>query len=237
MKKNGVFLLVIIAFLTGCASNMGRVGTATQPYNPTSIVLEDQLPGGAHGIVSASGFEAILGAEQFRCPTTLIVRTDEYNRLIINATLDINGMNTDDICHDNVISLRIAMRYLTYLNQWFFANQKDWDQNLASALRGYQYLYAVTFRRKGATLQVQGTVPNSRMIPRDYLFLRMPGEQERRIGLVRQDSAGMWGVRLGAPYNPMTGQYHTSYLVYVFFDRQDVLQTIPERKFWNVISD
>jgi hypothetical protein len=237
MRKNVILSLFLIFFLAGCASNKESITISEPPPpDPTSILLKDQLPAGAHGVVSLDEFKAIIADEPYRYPTTLITKIVK-DQLIVMASLDISKANTDSICHGDVVSLEIAARYIAYLNHWFYAKRSEWDENLSAALAQYRYLYVVEFRRDDMTLQIhgkiiQGAYGTYHMELQSPVYLNIPGWEEVRLAPIERDAAGTNYIQLGAPYNPITGDYYTSYLVYTFFDRQDVLQNIPKPKPW-----
>ena len=237
MKKNVILSLFFIFFLVGCASNKESViMSKSPPLDPTSILLNDQLPAGAHGIVSLDEFRAIIADEPYRCPTTLVTKIIN-DQLIVMVSLDIGEANTDSICHGDVLSLKVAERYITYLNHWFFAKREEWDENFSAALAEYRYLYVVEFRRGDMILQVHGKIIKGaygayHMELQSPVYLKMPGWEEVHLVPIEKDAAGTNYIQLEAPYNPITGDYSTSYLVYTFFDRRDVLQNIPKPKSW-----
>jgi len=239
MKKGFLAILLFAPLLAACTSLPMTVKTDENPPSPTTILLENQLPSNIQSMVLVNTFGEIIANEPNRYPTVLTTRISG-DQVLVKASLDIRGIDTDPICYSNILSLDIGEKYIAYLNHWFFAKRSGWDENLAAAMSGYRYLYVVEFRRGNMILQIHGKVikgayGKQHIELQTPVYLQIPGWEEVHLAPIERDASGVHYIKLEPPYNPVTGEYYGSYLVYKFFNRKDKLQNIPEPKFWNIM--
>lgn len=238
MKKSFLAILLFVLLLVACTSRVA-IRTDEKTPGPTTILLENQLPPNIQGMVSVNTFGEIIANEQNRYPTVLTTRISG-DQVLVKASLDIRGIDTDPICYSNILSLDLGERYIAYLNHWFFAKRSEWDENLAAAMSSYRYLYVVEFRCDNMILQIHGKIikgayGKQHIELQSPVYLQIPGWEEVHLAPIERDALGVHYIKLEPPYNPVTGEYYGSYLVYKFFNREDKLQNIPEPKFWNAM--
>ena len=233
MKRFALATFILPILLVSCASVDEKEKSSAQHYDSTYIEFDNHLPSSIKYIVDANTFANIIADEPVRFPTYLSIEISK-NRIISAVTFDIEEADTSAICYGDILSLGAVERYMNYLNKWLFANKKDWDVNLSAAMGKYCYLFVVQFWNGDSFLEIQGEYAGGyagshKILIQDSLYIKMPRKEVMELRTrINRSSNGIYYIDLDPYYDPITMKYLPTYFVYKFFDRQDVLQSIPE---------
>ena len=232
MKRFALATFILPILLVSCASVDEKENSSSQHYDSTYIEFGNYLPSSVKNIVDGNTFASIIANEPVRFPTYLSI-VISGDQIISAVTFDIEEADTSAICYGDILSLGAVERYMNYLNKWLFANKKDWDVNLSAAMNKYRYLYIVEFQRKNIRLQIQGrfvegAYGRKHLEIQSPIYLKVPLKEEMRLAKIKLSANGIHYIDLDPCYDPITKAYYPAYFVYRLFNRQDVLQSIPE---------
>lgn len=242
------FLAVLFSFsllVAGCTT-MHVSENPADSYGNTPAVsffqFNNDLPYGIRYAFNGAAFSDILAAQSSlpRFPTVLTTRI-LGDQLALQASLDIGGSDTSQICYDDTLSLAIVQHYMACLNEWFSVSGSGWDKNTTAAIAKYRRLYVVEFCRGSTRLQVQGKYIKGaygieHLEVQNLVYLLVPGREVMQLRKIERGASGDYYLALGPTYDPIKRTYYPAYFVYGLFGRIDALVGIPAPGPWSKVQ-
>jgi hypothetical protein len=171
-------------------------------------------------------------------PNCKVTTSFNNNRVIISISTDDQRFNTWHYSRRlNEINPTFSLKVFDHLNSWFFDNIQELNpnNNIIRDLNSLEFIYVFTQYKGDDCFQIQGKIGRARdtwgnyrngMLPLEPFFIKVGRRSGEVYGLYGMLNA--FGLRLANPYNAITNEYNSSYLVYLFFDDQEKIKDIPK---------
>jgi len=210
--------------------------TSYTTENVKVITWDNQLPDELKSLTTVKYMAEVLeekGEKIFNMQLETYIHNDTF---VISVSIgDKELLSEDYICFSNVLSLDYPYFYINHLNSWIFKNIDSLDSSTRSALNALDHIYVFNFVNEKGKIQVQGKLdwdglPYIRLL--EPIFIDYEGFKTAKLYCLNGIEEGFLSIfsTLPEPYNPLTKKYSASYLVYMFFNRNDVLKDIPPIK-------
>jgi len=241
MKKMAI--IFVLLFVAGAVFGQENTAEDTEYIgsNGKTIKWINRLPETFPKIMSIDYLGKIIEQNGDLRNFTVTTYLDSKNVIIsIRFNLDEISIYNSEL---NALVLAVCKYYFDFLHRWFFRDiakiNSDY-KNLYVNLNSLKYIFCFDLYNGKNRLQVQGTMHGPELIPNYYepflytdvvltepIFINYDKYSSKVYSKNRINKNNGYIFYISNPYNSITREHNTSYLIYLFFEDSEYIKDIP----------